>query len=274
MGSTPVSRTIFFLTTRREMEKRCCMKFKTFLWDSRVLPLIGSAVLILAGCNRQDAERAAQREKELEVVRVELEQAKARAVALESDLARARNDNQELLGIRNDIRQLREDQQQLKQQVAPLLQADQSARQAAQQQEQQLQQLEAESRAAGGKDLAVLDTLTLAYAKAGRMVDALRTAQAAAELASQQQDRTIVPPERPDYLRIACINNLRRIDGAKQRWALDNRKPADAVPTEENLLPYLRGGVLPTCPAGGTYTLDAVSADPTCSIPGHAFPPP
>ncbi len=84
----------------------------------------------------------------------------------------------------------------------------------------------------------------------------------------------------------ACINNLRQIDAAKQEWALENGKKGDAVPTVQDLTPYMRNGVytipnhrtpdtnngvFPTCPAGGTYTIGAVSNAPTCSIPGHKF---
>jgi hypothetical protein len=81
----------------------------------------------------------------------------------------------------------------------------------------------------------------------------------------------------------ACINNLRQIDAAKQEWALENGKKGDAVPTVQDLTPYIRNGVytvpdrkpytsngvLPTCPAGGTYTIGAVSNSPVCTIPGH-----
>ena len=70
----------------------------------------------------------------------------------------------------------------------------------------------------------------------------------------------------------ACINNLRQIDAAKQQWALENGKNAGDVPTAEDLKPFFKNGVFPTCPAGGTYTIGAVSNAPTCSIPGHKLP--
>ena len=72
-----------------------------------------------------------------------------------------------------------------------------------------------------------------------------------------------------------CINNLRVIDGAKQEWALKNQKQATDTPTIEDLRPYLApgsNGVLPVCPAGGHYTLNAVGEQPTCSIPEHKLP--
>ncbi len=70
----------------------------------------------------------------------------------------------------------------------------------------------------------------------------------------------------------ACINNLRMIDAAKQQWALQNGKNPGDVPTAQDLKPFFKNGVFPTCPAGGTYTIGAVSNAPTCSVPGHKLP--
>ena len=77
----------------------------------------------------------------------------------------------------------------------------------------------------------------------------------------------------------ACINNLRQIDGAKQQWALENKKPASATCTSANVTPYLgRGtsGQYPTCPAGGSYTVGNLATAPVCSlstaIPAHKLP--
>ena len=85
----------------------------------------------------------------------------------------------------------------------------------------------------------------------------------------------------PNFLRArstsqmnACINNLRQIDGAKQTWALENHAASNAIPTWENVQPYLgRGpqGEIPKCPQGGHYTLGAVNVVPTCSVPGHTL---
>ena len=70
----------------------------------------------------------------------------------------------------------------------------------------------------------------------------------------------------------ACINNLRQIDGAKQQWALEKNQPGDAVPVARDLLPYLKDGVFPACPAGGTYSINSVDEVPTCTVQGHALP--
>ena len=73
--------------------------------------------------------------------------------------------------------------------------------------------------------------------------------------------------------RNTCINNLRQIDGAKQQWALEKNKAVDAVPTVKDLLPYLKDGIFPACPDGGTYSINSVDALPTCSVTGHALTP-
>ena len=63
----------------------------------------------------------------------------------------------------------------------------------------------------------------------------------------------------------ACINNLRQLDSAKEQWALAEKKMTGDIPDEAGVLEYVKGG-MPTCPAGGTYTLNAISANPTCSM--------
>jgi outer membrane lipoprotein-sorting protein len=72
--------------------------------------------------------------------------------------------------------------------------------------------------------------------------------------------------------RNACINNLRQIDAAKNEWALEKGKANGTLVTEADITPYIMGGVLPKCPAGGTYTIGKVGEKPTCSIPGHELP--
>jgi competence protein ComGC len=71
----------------------------------------------------------------------------------------------------------------------------------------------------------------------------------------------------------ACINNLRQIDAAKQEWALENNKKGSDMPTQSDLVRYINNnGQFPVCPAGGAYTIGAVSNAPTCSIPKHQLP--
>lgn len=70
----------------------------------------------------------------------------------------------------------------------------------------------------------------------------------------------------------ACVNNLRRIDGAKQVWALENRKSSNDIPTSGDIAVYLKDGKLPTCPSGGTYIIGRVGEDPKCPIGNSAWP--
>ena len=70
----------------------------------------------------------------------------------------------------------------------------------------------------------------------------------------------------------ACINNLCQIDAAKNEWALEKGKTGGDVPAIADLTPYFKNGKFPICPAGGTYTIGAVSNAPTCSIPSHKMP--
>lgn len=74
--------------------------------------------------------------------------------------------------------------------------------------------------------------------------------------------------------RRACINNLRRIDGAVQQCALENRFSITNVVTTELVLPFFQENQIPRCPSGGTYALGILTNNPTCSIPGHALPVP
>jgi prepilin-type N-terminal cleavage/methylation domain-containing protein len=69
----------------------------------------------------------------------------------------------------------------------------------------------------------------------------------------------------------ACINNLRQIDGAKEQWALENKKSAGTAVDTAGVAAYIKGGTTPVCPGGGTYSYNAVDTLPTCSIAGHTL---
>ena len=72
--------------------------------------------------------------------------------------------------------------------------------------------------------------------------------------------------------RAACIANLKQIDGAKATWALENKKTSTDTPTAADLYgatKYIRDE--PTCPASGTYSINAVDARPTCTIADHTL---
>ena len=72
-----------------------------------------------------------------------------------------------------------------------------------------------------------------------------------------------------------CIVNLHNIDGAKQQWALEQRKLDTETPTGSDLQPYLgrtAGGTLPACPADAaqtfatSYAPQSVGARAVCLI--------
>jgi prepilin-type N-terminal cleavage/methylation domain-containing protein len=71
----------------------------------------------------------------------------------------------------------------------------------------------------------------------------------------------------------ACINNLVKINGAKEQWALETKQVVGATPQDSDLF----GATLyiaekPSCPGSGVYSLNAVGSAPTCSISGHTLP--
>lgn len=64
----------------------------------------------------------------------------------------------------------------------------------------------------------------------------------------------------------SCQENLYKIDGAKEQWALETGQGATASPTEAMLYGetlYVRSP--PVCPAGGTYTVNTLADRPTCT---------
>ena len=71
----------------------------------------------------------------------------------------------------------------------------------------------------------------------------------------------------------ACINNLRQLDGAKAQWALENKKVDSDAITTTDVSPYLKGSVMPQCPANGTYSVTTVAATPACTLStaGHTL---
>lgn len=69
--------------------------------------------------------------------------------------------------------------------------------------------------------------------------------------------------------RIACLNNLKQIEAAKQAWALDNKKGSQDVPTMNDLKPFLNAPGPLKCPVGGDYIIGAMDTQPRCSVPGH-----
>jgi prepilin-type N-terminal cleavage/methylation domain-containing protein len=64
-----------------------------------------------------------------------------------------------------------------------------------------------------------------------------------------------------------CISNLKQLDTAKQQWAIDTKQSTGATPAPTDFVPtYLRA--YPSCPSGGSYTLNDMNTPPECSITG------
>lgn len=70
----------------------------------------------------------------------------------------------------------------------------------------------------------------------------------------------------------ACIANLRSIENSKEQLIMELRLAPGTNVVMADLVPaYIR--TTPTCPAGGSYTVNAAGADPTCSFVGDAAYP-
>ena len=71
----------------------------------------------------------------------------------------------------------------------------------------------------------------------------------------------------------ACINNLRQIESAKEQSAMANNLANGSDPNAD-WTTYLKGEVAPTCPGGGSYTINKIGTNATCTItsPSHALP--
>ena len=67
----------------------------------------------------------------------------------------------------------------------------------------------------------------------------------------------------------ACIENLRQVDGAKEECAMELKMNQCDTVTISDVLPYLKDAHFPTCPGGGTYTLNNIGTAMSCSIATH-----
>ncbi len=78
---------------------------------------------------------------------------------------------------------------------------------------------------------------------------------------------------RENAQRQACQMNLRAIDSAKEAWAAENRKGNGEAVDIPAVNSYLKNGVAPQCPGGGTYDYGVVGSPPTCSLAskGHTL---
>jgi chromosome segregation ATPase len=205
---------------------------RELLWACIVALLTAECFLFLA--NRQKEEVFAQ----FSEAKQEADEARANLEQLKTSNAVAQSAEVSRLRADNlDLPRLRNEVTQLQAANQKLTRQLQAATNAVQQQQDELRQLQAENLQAQA---------------------AVHSAAAIFSAEAQQRN--------------ACINNLRQIEAAKQQWALEKDKTADAIPTVQDLLPYFKNGVFPVCPSGGVYTIGAVGDLPTCSVPGHVLP--
>ncbi|HEY1789220.1 MAG TPA: hypothetical protein VGJ73_13750 [Verrucomicrobiae bacterium] len=209
------------------------------LFPGICLALLIISEIFLVSANRQKSVALAQlrdAQQQLADLQSQLAQAtNSASTDASAEVARLQANNQDIPRMRNEILQLRAENSKLTHQLG-------ATRQTAQQQQQQLQEIEAENEQAAADQQA-----------------ADQQAQVADRIVSQQRNQ--------------CIANLRLIYAAKQAWALEKNKTDSDTPTEQDLLPYIKGGVFPTCPSGGTYTIGTVGQVPACSVPGHVLAP-
>ena len=62
----------------------------------------------------------------------------------------------------------------------------------------------------------------------------------------------------------SCISNLRQIDAGKEQYMLDN-KTTTAPSAMTSIVPtYVKN--TPTCPSGGTYSINDATTSPSCTV--------
>jgi len=67
--------------------------------------------------------------------------------------------------------------------------------------------------------------------------------------------------------RQTCLKNLRRISDGKDLFAMENKLQNGDPVAEGDLWPeYIKGDAFPECPESGTYAINEVGTDPTCSV--------
>jgi len=67
-----------------------------------------------------------------------------------------------------------------------------------------------------------------------------------------------------------CVANLKQIESAKEQWAMETKQAASATPAWTDLVSnYMK--TQPSCPSGGTYTIQTLATRPTCSVALHVL---
>lgn len=65
-----------------------------------------------------------------------------------------------------------------------------------------------------------------------------------------------------------CVKNLRELDLTKQQWGFENKKQSTAIPSVAQIRVYFGMNRMPVCPSRGTYTLQRLDRNPTCTRAG------
>ena len=71
---------------------------------------------------------------------------------------------------------------------------------------------------------------------------------------------------------VVCQENLQKIDGSKEMYALNRNAPKQSLVDWDDIVEPNRMGYLkkePACPGGGEYNLNRIGEDPTCSYNGQ-----
>lgn len=66
----------------------------------------------------------------------------------------------------------------------------------------------------------------------------------------------------------ACIKNLVVLDQTKQQWGFETKQQPTATPTVGQIRAYFGQRRMPVCPSRGTYTLQRLDRNPTCTLAG------
>lgn len=209
---------------------------KTALPWVLVAALLAGIYFLYADNKKKDAEiaRLSQDSQQLAALKTENDELLKKIPMQTEELTRLRKEHDELIRLRSDVQKARDQNKQLTSQL--------SSAQAQQARDQQ------------ARDQA-----------------AQQAAQQQAAQAVAQAEQVNVQAKIAQVQANACVNFLRQIDAAKQQWALENKKTADAVPNPEDLTPYLQNPGQIMCPGGGVYNINAVGVLPTCNVPGHSL---
>ena len=226
-------------------------------WLVTALALVAAALFYISiKAKSEELVKLQPQIQQLESLRAENAVLKTNQLPAE-ELGRLRKSAEELLRLRNEVRQLRETEKQLTQQA-------QTAQAAAQRAQEQVAAARTQAQTAQAQAQAQIQAL----ASATNAAQILTPEQLAQQRFAERYGLAATPAVQQSN---ACINNLRQLDGAKQQWALENRKPENATPTVQDVLAYIKDGAFPKCPSGGVYLLNAVQAHPTCSAQGHTL---